>query len=149
MAVAILMAIFASILLPLLSGKHWRAEQDRARARRTADAKMNARLLRLHIDLFVKPLFHITERRPDLALTVRRGPWHSLEWPYSTALRDRMEFHAECVHAGSSTIDHVRRRVERLVPVLEARSLVAQADHRIDSGGTPCRHGAGQERHGG
>jgi hypothetical protein len=39
--------------------------------------------------------------------------------------------------------------VERLVPVLEARSLVAQADHRIDPCGTPCRHGAGQERHGG
>ncbi len=48
--VAIFLAIFVAIFLPLiLSGKRWRAEQDRARARRIADARMNARLLRLNI----------------------------------------------------------------------------------------------------
>jgi hypothetical protein len=47
---AIFVAIFVAILLPLsLSGKRWRAEHDRARARRIADARMNARLLRLNI----------------------------------------------------------------------------------------------------
>ena len=49
--VAILVAIFVAIFLPLmliLSGE-WRAEQDRARARRIADARMNARLLRFNI----------------------------------------------------------------------------------------------------
>jgi hypothetical protein len=44
--VAIFVAIFAAILLPL-SG--WRAEQDRARTRRMAEHRMNARLLRLNI----------------------------------------------------------------------------------------------------
>ncbi|HET8636566.1 MAG TPA: hypothetical protein VFL96_06935 [Acidobacteriaceae bacterium] len=53
-AVAIFVAIFAglfiAISLPLfLSGKRWRAEQERARARRITDAKMNARLLRLNL----------------------------------------------------------------------------------------------------
>lgn len=48
--VAIFLPILLAISLPLiLSGKQWRAEQDRARARRTADARMNARLLRLNI----------------------------------------------------------------------------------------------------
>jgi hypothetical protein len=47
--VAIFVAIFLAICLPIMSGKHWRAEQDRARARRIADARMNARLLRLNI----------------------------------------------------------------------------------------------------
>jgi uncharacterized membrane protein len=48
--VAIVVAIFVAIFLPLiLSGKRWRAAQDRARARRIADARMNARLLRLNI----------------------------------------------------------------------------------------------------
>jgi hypothetical protein len=47
---AILVALFAAIFLPLiLSGERWRAAQDMARARRIADAKMNARLLRLNI----------------------------------------------------------------------------------------------------
>ena len=36
-----------SAFVPL--GKQWRAVQDRARARRIADARMNARLLRLNI----------------------------------------------------------------------------------------------------
>jgi hypothetical protein len=49
-SVSILVAIFAAILLPLFfSGERWRAAQDRARARRIADAKMNARLLRFNI----------------------------------------------------------------------------------------------------
>jgi hypothetical protein len=49
-ATAISVAVFAAIFLPLfLSGKQWREAQDKARARRIADAKMNARLLRLNI----------------------------------------------------------------------------------------------------
>ena len=48
--VAILVSIFVSIFLPLiLSGKQWRAEQEKARARRMAEHRMNARLLRLNI----------------------------------------------------------------------------------------------------
>jgi hypothetical protein len=48
--VAIFVPLFLAISLPLiLSGKRWRAEQDRARARRLADARMNARLLRFNI----------------------------------------------------------------------------------------------------
>jgi hypothetical protein len=42
----------ASIFVPLiivLSGKQWRAVQDRTRARRIAEYRMNARLLRLNI----------------------------------------------------------------------------------------------------
>jgi len=47
---AMFVAIFVAIFLPLfLSGKQWRAEQDRARARRMAEHRMNARLLRLNI----------------------------------------------------------------------------------------------------
>ncbi len=42
-------AIFLSFLPLILSGKRWRAAQDRAHARRIADARMNARLLRLNI----------------------------------------------------------------------------------------------------
>ena len=54
--IAIFVAIFAGIaaaifltLMPILSGERWRAEQDRARSRRLADARMNARLLRFDI----------------------------------------------------------------------------------------------------
>jgi hypothetical protein len=47
--VAILVALFSAFLPPMLSGERWRAAQDRARARRIADAKMNARLLRLNL----------------------------------------------------------------------------------------------------
>mgnify|MGYP007135453912 CR=1 FL=1 len=48
--VSIFVALFAAIFLPLiLSGEQWRAAQDRARARRIAEARMNARLLRLDI----------------------------------------------------------------------------------------------------
>jgi hypothetical protein len=47
---AIFVALFVAIFLPLiLSGERWRAAQDRERARRIADARMNARLLRLNI----------------------------------------------------------------------------------------------------
>jgi hypothetical protein len=41
-------AIFVAIFL-LMSGKQWRAAQDRARARRIAEHRMNARLLKLNI----------------------------------------------------------------------------------------------------
>ena len=48
--VAVLVAIFVAIFLPLiLSGERERAAQDRARARRIADARMNARLLRFNL----------------------------------------------------------------------------------------------------
>jgi hypothetical protein len=48
--VAIFVAIFAAIFFALiLSGEGWRAAQDKARVRRIADAKMNARLLRLNL----------------------------------------------------------------------------------------------------
>ena len=46
---------FASLFVPLiiiafvLTGKQWRAAQDRAHARRIAEQRMNARLLRLNI----------------------------------------------------------------------------------------------------
>jgi hypothetical protein len=49
-AVAIFVALFVAIFLAMLmSGKQWRAAQDRARARRMAEHRMNARLLRLNI----------------------------------------------------------------------------------------------------
>ena len=48
--VAIFLPSFLAIFLPLImSGKQWRAAQDRARARRMAEHRMNARLLRLNI----------------------------------------------------------------------------------------------------
>jgi hypothetical protein len=49
--VSIFVAIFIAIFLPLvpLLGERWRAAEDRARARPIADAKMNARLLRLNL----------------------------------------------------------------------------------------------------
>jgi hypothetical protein len=48
--ISILAAIFAAVLLPLiLSGKRWTAAQEKARARRIADARMHARLLRLDL----------------------------------------------------------------------------------------------------
>ncbi len=47
---SILVALLVAIFFPLvLSGESWRAAQDKARARRIADARMNARLLRLNI----------------------------------------------------------------------------------------------------
>jgi hypothetical protein len=48
--VSIFVAIFTAIFLTLiLSGKLGTAAEERAHARRIADAKMNARLLRLNI----------------------------------------------------------------------------------------------------
>ncbi len=46
--------MFASIFVPMftiffVSGKHWREAQERARERRMAEHRMNARLLRLDI----------------------------------------------------------------------------------------------------
>jgi hypothetical protein len=48
-AVAIYLALFVAILPLMMSGKQWRAAQDRARAHRMAEYRMNARLLRLNI----------------------------------------------------------------------------------------------------
>ena len=53
--VAMFVALFVAFFLPLfflpliMSGKEWKAAQDRARARRMAEHRMNARLLRLNI----------------------------------------------------------------------------------------------------
>jgi hypothetical protein len=48
--VAIFVAVLVAIFLPLIAfSTESRAAQDRARARRLADARMNARLLRLNI----------------------------------------------------------------------------------------------------
>jgi hypothetical protein len=50
--VAIVVALFVAmflLFLPLMLGKQWKAAQDRARARRLAEHRMNARLLRLNI----------------------------------------------------------------------------------------------------
>ena len=50
--IAIFVAIFAAIFIPLilmLSGERWRAAEERAHARRIANARMNARLLRLNL----------------------------------------------------------------------------------------------------
>ena len=49
MFAGIFLAFILSFLPLFLSGKRWRAAQERARARRIADAKMNARLLRLNL----------------------------------------------------------------------------------------------------
>ncbi len=52
-AVAIFVALFVAVFLPflvlILSGEQWRAAQEKARARRMAEHRMNARLLRLNI----------------------------------------------------------------------------------------------------
>jgi hypothetical protein len=48
--VAIFLSLLVAIFLPLImAGEQWRAAQDRARARRMAEHRMNARLLRLNI----------------------------------------------------------------------------------------------------
>jgi hypothetical protein len=48
---SMLVCIFLPIIFSffVLSGKQWRVAQDRARARRIAEYRMNARLLRLNI----------------------------------------------------------------------------------------------------
>jgi hypothetical protein len=50
-AIAIFVSIFAGIFVAifLMFLPIWRAAEDRARARRIADARMNARLLRLNL----------------------------------------------------------------------------------------------------
>ena len=48
-AVGVFLALILSFLPLILSGKQWTAAQDRASARRLAEARMNARLLRLNI----------------------------------------------------------------------------------------------------
>jgi len=40
---------FLPMIIALASGNGWRAAEDRARARRLADYRMNARLLRFNI----------------------------------------------------------------------------------------------------
>jgi hypothetical protein len=48
--VAIFFALFVAIFFSLIvSGEQWRVAQDKARARRMAEHRMNARLLRLDI----------------------------------------------------------------------------------------------------
>lgn len=51
--IAILVAVFVSFLaiflMFFLSGKQWTEAQEKARARRMADHRMNARLLRLNL----------------------------------------------------------------------------------------------------
>ena len=52
MEAALFVAIFVSLLIAfafVLLGVHWRAEQERARERRMAEYRMNAKLLRLNI----------------------------------------------------------------------------------------------------
>ena len=47
-----LASIFAPLIIVFVgtrSGKHWKAAQDRARERRIAEYRLNARLLRLNI----------------------------------------------------------------------------------------------------
>jgi hypothetical protein len=48
--VAVFVAILVAIVFPfILSGERWKAAQVRADARRLADAKMNARLLKFNL----------------------------------------------------------------------------------------------------
>jgi hypothetical protein len=54
MEAVVFVAIFVSLFIAVafmfvLSGEHWKAAQDRARERRMAEHRMNARLLRLDI----------------------------------------------------------------------------------------------------
>ena len=46
---ALFVAIFLLFLPLIMPGEQWRAAQDRAHARRMAEHRMNARLLRLNI----------------------------------------------------------------------------------------------------
>lgn len=51
METSILVATMIAILLPMmLSGKEWKVAEERARKRRTAEHRLNARLLRLNLD---------------------------------------------------------------------------------------------------
>ena len=48
-AIAGTIAFFFPIIIVCVSGKYWKAAQERERQRRLTDARMNARLLRLDI----------------------------------------------------------------------------------------------------
>ena len=49
-AVSVFVALFMAVFLPLfLSGERFKAAEERAHARRLADARMNARLLRFNL----------------------------------------------------------------------------------------------------
>ncbi len=70
---------FAALLVPImcaiaLSGKRWREEQERARERRIAEARLNARLLRLIFNLCALNPRHVGSRHDD----ARRAP-HAAE----------------------------------------------------------------------
>ena len=49
LAVTLVSTFLSIIILFVASGKQWRAAEDRARERRMAEHRMNARLLRLNI----------------------------------------------------------------------------------------------------
>ena len=60
---SMLLSVFLPIILCafVLSGKQWRAAQDRARARRLAEYRMNARLLRLNIRRVPNGLLNVSQ----------------------------------------------------------------------------------------
>jgi hypothetical protein len=47
--IGVLVAFVASLFPIMLSGKRWKAAQEKAHMRRLVDARMNARLLRLNL----------------------------------------------------------------------------------------------------
>ena len=48
--IAVFVALFVAIFLALMTlGERWRAAEEKARGRRIAEARMNARLLRLNL----------------------------------------------------------------------------------------------------
>ena len=44
-----MVVLFLPIIIACVSGKHWKAAQEKERQRRLTDAKMNAVLLRMNI----------------------------------------------------------------------------------------------------
>jgi hypothetical protein len=48
-AAGTLTVLFTPVMIAVLSGKHWKEAQDKARERRMAEHRMNARLLRMNI----------------------------------------------------------------------------------------------------
>jgi len=44
-----MIALFLPVIMVCMSGKHWKAAQERQRQRRLTDARMNAILLRMNI----------------------------------------------------------------------------------------------------
>ena len=48
--IALVIPLAVAIILPfILAGEEWKAAQEKARARRLVDAKMNSRLLRFNL----------------------------------------------------------------------------------------------------